>query len=73
MQIVASFVFTWGIIASDKVKKKEPFEGKKGVIVFDCNFSDATGHVDLFNGSSVEGKDYSDSSQLVSLGLYEIN
>lgn len=31
------------------------FKGKKGVIVFnDCNWSDATGHVDLFNGIQCE-------------------
>lgn len=31
------------------------FKGQKGVIVFnDCNWSDATGHVDLFNGIQCE-------------------
>lgn len=35
------------------------FAGKKGVIVFSgCGWGDATGHVDLFDGSQVEGTDY---------------
>ena len=63
----------YNYIASDKKNKLKPFKGKKGVIVFDCSFTNATGHVDLFNGSYVEGTDYSESSQLNSLGLYEIN
>ena len=63
----------YNYIASDKENKLKPFKGKKGVIVFDCSFTDATGHVDLFNGSYVEGTDYSESNQLKSLGLYEIN
>ena len=63
----------YNYIASDKENKLKPFKGKKGVIVFDCSFTDATGHVDLFNGSYVEGTDYSESNQLNSLGLYEIN
>ena len=63
----------YNYIASDKENKLKPFKGKKGVIVFDWSFTDATGHVDLFNGSYVEGTDYSESNQLNSLGLYEIN
>jgi len=35
------------------------FKNKKGFIVFkNCNFSNATGHVDLFDGTSVEGSEY---------------
>lgn len=35
------------------------FYGKKGVIVFSgCGWGDATGHIDLFDGSKVEGTDY---------------
>ena len=37
------------------------FKGKKGVIVFnDCNWSDATGHVDLFNGIQCEYEEAND-------------
>ena len=39
--------------------KLEDFKGKKGIIIFrNCNWSDASGHVDLFNGEKVEGKAY---------------
>lgn len=42
-----------------KGKKLEDFKGKKGIIIFrNCNWSDASGHVDLFNGEKVEGKAY---------------
>ncbi len=35
------------------------FKGKKGIIIFtDCNWADATGHIDLFNGEKVESHDY---------------
>lgn len=35
------------------------FYGKKGIIIFSgCGWGDATGHVDLFDGSQVEGTDY---------------
>ena len=48
------------------------FQGKKGVIVFeDCGWSDATGHVDLYDGEQVEGSDYSDKAK--SMTLYKIN
>ena len=59
-------------ISSDKQRKLSPFKNKKGIIVFDVNFKDATGHVDLFNGSFVEGKDYSSEEELKSITLYEI-
>ena len=40
-------------------KDKSKLDGTKGVIVFeDCTFSDATGHLDLFNGREVEGHAY---------------
>lgn len=48
------------------------FQGKKGVIVFkDCGWSDATGHVDLYDGYSVEGSDYSNVAK--KMYLYKIN
>ena len=48
------------------------FEGKKGVIVFeDCGWSDATGHVDLYDGSKVEGSDY--SAEAKTMYLFKIN
>ena len=48
------------------------FQGKKGVIVFeDSGWSDATGHVDLYDGEQVEGSDYSDKAK--SMTLYKIN
>ena len=62
----------YNTISSDKNKKLTPFANKKGIIVFDVNFKDATGHVDLFNGSRVEGKDYSSDPNLTSITLYEI-
>ncbi|WP_418986686.1 type VI secretion system amidase effector protein Tae4 [Bacteroides heparinolyticus] len=35
------------------------FQGKKGIIIFtDCGWSDASGHIDLFNGKEVEGQGY---------------
>ncbi|WP_244863893.1 T6SS effector amidase Tae4 family protein [Hallella multisaccharivorax] len=37
--------------------KASDFTGKKGIIIFsDCQWSNATGHVDLFNGTKVESK-----------------
>ena len=37
-------------------KEQGKLDGKKRVIVFeDCTFSDATGHLDLYNGNEVEG------------------
>lgn len=40
-----------------KGTKASDFAGKKGVIIFSgCGWSDATGHVDLFDGSKVESK-----------------
>lgn len=42
-----------------KGKGPKDFKGKKGIIIFkNCNWSDATGHVDLFDGKKVEGHDY---------------
>ncbi len=36
-----------------------PIKGEKGIIIFkNCNWSDASGHVDLFNGEKVKGKAY---------------
>ena len=52
-------------------KSLEDFKDKKGVIVFDVNWSDATGHVDLFDGNKVEGHDYTADSN--SISLYLIN
>lgn len=41
-------------------KTSSDFKGKQGIIVFlECSWADATGHVDLYNGSVVEGTDYS--------------
>jgi hypothetical protein len=54
-----------------KQNSLKDFDNKKGVIVFDVDWADATGHVDLFNGKSVEGSDY--TSQSKSITLYEIN
>lgn len=35
------------------------FKGKKGIIVFyDCGWSDATGHIDLWNGETCAGNKY---------------
>nr|AWI66936.1 Tae4 [Pecoramyces ruminantium] len=43
-------------------------KGKKGIIVFeDCGFSNATGHVDLYDGKQVEGSDYSNISKKMTL------
>jgi hypothetical protein len=36
------------------------FKGEHGIIVFrDCGWGDAAGHMDLYNGASVEDHDYS--------------
>ena len=57
---------------TEKATDISKFQGKKGVIVFeDCGWSDATGHVDLFDGSQVEGSDYSDKAK--SMTLFKIN
>ncbi len=46
----------------------EDFNGEEGVIVFnDCGWNDATGHIDLFDGESVEGTDYSDDAKEIIL------
>ena len=52
-------------------KSLDEFKGKTGIIVFDVNWSDATGHVDLFDGNKVEGHDYTADSN--SISLYLIN
>lgn len=45
----------------ETVKKIKDLKDKKGIIIFeDCNWSDATGHADLFNGNNVEWKDYNE-------------
>lgn len=42
-----------------KGRSVKDFSGKKGIIIFSgCGWSDATGHVDLFDGKKVEGYDY---------------
>lgn len=42
-----------------KGQLSKDFRGKKGVIIFtDCNWNNAAGHIDLFNGKEVEGKGY---------------
>jgi hypothetical protein len=47
------------------------FNGKHGIIVFrDCGWSDAAGHVDLYNGNKVEDHDYSTNCHKVT--LYEL-
>lgn len=52
-------------------KYKDDFKGKKGIIIFSsCNWEDATGHIDLFNGTSVEGQEYSMCGNVL---LYEIS
>lgn len=50
----------------------ENFKGKKGVIVFkDCGWTDATGHVDLYDGDSVEGNDYSNRAKKMYLYIID--
>lgn len=54
-----------------KISALSSIKRKKGIILFgSCTFSDATGHVDLWNGAAVEGKDY--SSRCSDLYFYEI-
>lgn len=57
-----------------KVKKNrgdgmpEVFKGKKGIIVFnDCGWSDATGHVDLWDGENIAHHAYWSEAKEVSL------
>lgn len=48
-------------IGGTPIKGHSPkdFRGKKGIIIFtDCNWANASGHVDLFNGKEVEGHGY---------------
>lgn len=48
-------------IGGKPIKGNSPkdFQGKKGVIIFtSCEWSDASGHIDLFNGRIVEGHEY---------------
>ena len=48
-----------GISSGAIGSKASDFSGKKGVIFFDgFGWGDARGHVDLFDGSRVEGEDY---------------
>lgn len=49
------------------------FKGHKGIIFFNgCNFGgDATGHVDLYNGSIVEDQDYSDRCNKLKLYIVD--
>lgn len=57
-------------ICSNQNKYLEDFKGKKGIIIFSsCNWDDATGHIDLFDGSKVEGQAY---SMCGNVRLYEI-
>ena len=43
-------------------------KGQRGVIVFnDCGWNNATGHIDLFDGVSVEGSDYSEEAKQILL------
>jgi len=41
--------------------------GKKGIIVFDVSFEDATGHADLWDGSSCAYQDYWNRASAVHL------
>lgn len=43
--------------------------GKKGIIVFDVSFSDATGHADLWNGEKCAYNDYFDRASKVYLWI----
>jgi hypothetical protein len=46
----------------------ESFKGRKGLIVFnDCGWSDATGHVDLWNGEKCVGHEYWEKAKEVYL------
>jgi hypothetical protein len=61
-------------IATKTIKGKtfSDFKNKKGIIVFgNCGWSDATGHVDLFDGSDVEGSDYTSSCGEMNLYVLE--
>lgn len=60
-------------IGGTPIKGRSPkdFKGKKGIIIFsDCNWRNATGHVDLFNGKTVEGHGYFDFCEAAI--LYEL-
>lgn len=49
--------------------KLSDFSLQQGVIIFkNCGWSDATGHIDLFDGTKVESHDY--SSQCGNIELY---
>lgn len=56
-----------------KGKTAADFKGHKGVIIFtDCGWSDATGHVDLYDGTNVLGHDYS-SRNPGKIELYQLS
>lgn len=55
-----------------KGKSKKDFIGKKGIIIFTgCGWTDASGHVDLFDGKNVEGLDY--FARCTNAELYVLN
>lgn len=64
----------------DNKKKIDEFKNKKGIIIFQINFSDAGGHVELIEngqmiGYTVDGHDfnhYINHKKLVKAELYEI-
>ena len=45
------------------------FRGRKGIIIFEASFSDATGHADLWNGSSCVYKCYWERATKVELWI----
>lgn len=60
-------------IGGTPIKGHSPkdFRGKKGSIIFtDCNWTDASGHIDLFNGKEVEGHGYFNKCGMAT--LYEL-
>jgi hypothetical protein len=50
----------------------EDFQGKKGIMVFDLNFSDASGHATLWNGRNAVDEDYFHPRPGLSLGAVRL-
>ena len=59
------------VISSTQDNYLKDFNGKKGIIVFlSCNWADAAGHIDLFDGTKVEGCAYTMCSTVI---LYKMS
>ena len=54
-------------------KAKEILKGKKGLVCFDVPYGDATGHFDLWNGSTIRKSDQFNHAKLQKVSLWEVS